>query len=142
MQTSARNQFEGTVTVLKEGTVNDEVEIRTPEGVTIVAVVTRESTAGLGLAVGKPAIALIKASSIIVVTDEGRMRLSARNRLAGTVAHVRVGAVNAEVVIDVPGGLSVATIVTLDSAQRLGLAVGTPATAIFKASSVIVGATA
>ena len=59
--------------------------------------------------------------------------------IAGTVARVQAGAVNAEVVIDVPGGVSVAAIVTQDSADRLGLAVGKPATALFKASSVIVG---
>ncbi len=82
---------------------------------------------------------LVKAPSVIVVTDGGGVRFSARNSLAGTVARVQAGAVNAEVVIDVPGGVSVAAIVTQDSANRLGLAVGKPATAIFKASSVIVG---
>lgn len=139
MKTSARNQFEGRVTALKTGAVNDEVEITTAQGVTIVAIVTHESAVGLGLALGKAAIALVKAPSVIVVTDGGGVRFSARNNLAGTVARVQAGAVNAEVVIDVPGGVSVAAIVTQDSADRLGLAVGKPATAIFKASSVIVG---
>ncbi len=55
------------------------------------------------------------------------------------VACLRPGAVNTEVVIDVAGGISVAAIVTQNSAERLGLAVDKPATAIFKASSVIVG---
>lgn len=139
MKASARNQFEGTVTSLKSGAVNDEVEIGTGSGVRIVAIVTHESAAGLGLAVGKPAFALIKASSVIVVADEGGARFSTRNRQSGTVARVQCGAVNTEVVIELAGGASVAAIVTNDSAERLGLAVGTPATAIFKASSVIVG---
>ena len=139
MQTSARNQFEGTVTGLKPGAVNDEVEITTAQGVKIVAIVTHESTAGLGLAVGRPAIALVKAPSVIVATGAGGMRFSTRNRLSGTVAQVRVDAVNTEVVIDVPGGVSVAAIITQESAARLGLAAGQPATALFKASSVIVG---
>ena len=138
MQTSARNQFEGTVTALKAGAVNDEVEITTAQGVKIVAIVTHESAAGLGLAVGRSAIALVKAPSVIVATDAGGMRFSTRNRLGGTVAQVRVGAVNTEVVIDVPGGVSVAAIVTQESAERLKLSAGTPATALFKASSVIV----
>ncbi len=55
------------------------------------------------------------------------------------VACLRPGAVNTEVVIDVAGGISVAAIVTQNSAEQLGLAVDKPATAIFKASSVIVG---
>lgn len=139
MKTSARNHFEGTVTQLKAGAVNDEVEIGTAGGVKIVAIITRESASGLALATGKPAFALIKASSVIVVADERGARFSTRNRLAGTVARVQPGAVNTEVVIDVAPGTSVAAIVTNESAERLGLAAGKPATAIFKASSVIVG---
>ena len=49
------------------------------------------------------------------------------------------GAVNTEVVIDLIGGGAVAAIVTQESSERLALAVGKPAVAIFKASSVILG---
>ena len=76
---------------------------------------------------------------MIVVTDSAGVKLSARNQLAGRVAKVVTGAVNSEVVIDLPGGASVAAIITNESAQSLGLAVGSSATAIFKATSVIVG---
>lgn len=142
MKTSARNQFQGTVTALKAGAVNDEVEIDIGQGVKIVAIVTHESTVALGLAVGRPALALIKASSPIVVTGDGDLRFSARNRLGGTIARVQAGAVNTEVEIEVAGGIRVVAIVTQESAGRLGLAVGQPASVIFKASSVIVGAPA
>jgi len=50
---------------------------------------------------------------------------------------VQPGAVNAEVVIDLGGGNSVAAIITNTSAQALQLAEGVEAAAIFKASSVI-----
>lgn len=142
MKTSARNQFQGTVTALKAGAVNDEVEIDIGQGVKIVAIVTHESTVALGLAVGRPALALIKASSPIVVTGDGDLRFSARNRLGGTIARVQAGAVNTEVEIEVAGGIRVVAIVTQESAGRLGLAVSQPASVIFKASSVIVGAPA
>ncbi len=142
MKTSARNQFQGTVTALKAGAVNDEVEIDIGQGVKIVAIVTHESAVALGLAVGRPALALIKASSPIVVTGDGGPRFSARNQLSGTVSRVRTGAVNTEVEIEVAGGIRVVAIVTQESAGRLGLAVGQPASVIFKASSVIVGAPA
>ena len=46
---------------------------------------------------------------------------------------------NDEVVIDVADGVSIAAIITHASREELGLAVGGTATAIFKASSVIVG---
>ncbi len=140
MKTSARNHFEGTVSKHATGAVNDEIEITLAGGQKIVAVVTRESAMGLGLAVGAPAFALVKASSVVIATELGTARLSARNQLAGVVASVQAGAVNAEVVIDVGGGaLTIAAIVTQGSVKALGLAQGSAATAIFKASSVIVG---
>ncbi|WP_051236486.1 TOBE domain-containing protein [Ottowia thiooxydans] len=139
MKTSARNQFDGTVTGVKPGAVNDEVEITTPSGLKVVAVLTHESVVNLGLEPGKAAFALVKASSVIVVTDEAGARFSTRNRFSGTLTQVQQGAVNAEVVIDLPGGSRVAAIVTQESANRLGLVPGQPATALFKASSVIVG---
>ena len=139
MKTSARNHFEGTVSRHTVGAVNDEIEIALAGGQKIVAVVTRESAKGLGLAVGAPAFALVKASSVVLAIDVGGARLSARNQLAGVVASVQAGAVNAEVMIDVGDALSIAAIVTQGSLATLGLAKGAAVTAIFKASSVIVG---
>jgi molybdate transport system ATP-binding protein len=138
MKTSARNQLVGSVSAVVPGAVNDEVELTVAGGQRIVAVVTHASTARLGLAVGVPAFALVKASSVVVVADTGTALLSARNQLAGTIASVQAGAVNAEVEIDV-GGLRIVAIVTQASARSLGLAPGRPALAVFKASSVIVG---
>jgi molybdate transport system regulatory protein len=139
MKSSARNHLVGTVSAVTIGAVNDVVEISLPGGQRIVAVVTHESANSLGLANGSEAFALIKASSVIVVADLAGARLSARNQLAGTVSRVQAGAVNAEIVIDIGAGLSIAAIVTQESASSLGLSAGSPATAIFKASSVIVG---
>ena len=139
MRTSARNQFLGTVTQIKRGAVNDEVELAVAGGQAIVAIVTHESVDNLGLRVGAEAFALVKSSSIILVAGDDNARYSARNRLAGSIARVAPGAVNTEVVIDLAGGGSVAAIVTRDSAEKRGLALGGAAAAIFKASSVIVG---
>lgn len=136
MKTSARNHFSGEVTEIKSGAVNDEITLRV-DGTTIVAVVTQESTKTLGLAVGAKASALIKASSVIVMLDSDPSRISTRNVLSGTVADVKPGAVNTEVTI-AAGSLQIAAIITNDSATRLGLAKGSPASAVFKASSVII----
>lgn len=142
MRTSARNQFAGVVTAIYPGAVNDEVELACGAATRIVAVVTRQSAESLGLKVGCQAFALVKASSIIVASDLGGARLSARNQLAGTVASVTPGAVNAEVVLEIDGGGTIAAILTSQSAQSLEFAVGNRAVAIFKASSVILGTTA
>ncbi|MBN3757066.1 transporter [Paraburkholderia sp. Tr-20389] len=139
MRTSARNHFAGQVTAVKNGAVNDEVTLRSQDGLEIVAVITHGSATSLGLAAGKPAFALVKASSVIVMVDADSSKVSARNCVAGTVASVTKGAVNSEVIISAAGGAQIAAIVTNDSVDRLGLASGKAAAAIFKASSVIVG---
>lgn len=139
MRTSARNQFAGKVASVKQGAVNDEVVLRTDDGLEIVAIITHGSTVSLGLSAGKPAFALVKASSVIIMIDVTDGQISARNRIMGTVSSLTKGAVNAEVIIATPSGAQIAAIVTNESADRLGLANGKPATAIFKASSVIIG---
>lgn len=138
MKSSARNQFKGTVTAIGAGAINDQIEIDA-DGLKLVAVITRGSTEELGLKVGASAVALIKASSIILVTEDGDMKFSARNRIQGTVSAVDTGAVNTEVAIALAGGGALVAVVTNHSASALGLAVGSPVTGLFKASSVIVG---
>jgi molybdate transport system regulatory protein len=142
MKTSARNQFAGTVSAVKPGAVNDEIELTLAGGARVIAVVTHSSAQSLQLEPGATAFALIKASSVIVATDLEGATLSARNQLPGTVSALHAGAVNAEVVLDLDGGGSIAAVVTLGSAKALGLKKGARAIAIFKASSVILGAMA
>lgn len=139
MKTSARNQYLGKVTRVTQGAVNDEVQLKLPGGQEIVAIVTHESSATLGLAEGVDCFALVKASSVIVMTELDGARFSARNCLQGQVARVQVGAVNSEVVLALPGGAGVAAVITNESVKALGLETGMQAWAMFKASSVIVG---
>lgn len=139
LKTSARNKLMGTVMEIRAGAVNDEVLLRIAGGQVITATITRESTQELELAPGKEALALVKASSVIVGAPGAGLRLSARNRLPGTITAVRTGAVNSEILIGLEGGATLAAIVTNESAQELGLREGAQAVAVFKASSVILG---
>jgi molybdopterin-binding protein len=66
------------------------------------------------------------------------MQLSARNQLKGTVKSVKLGAIMAEVVIDVAGSEIVSEI-SKGSAERLGLKTGDTVTAIIKATEVMLG---
>jgi molybdate transport system regulatory protein len=142
MKTSARNQFVGTVTSVRAGAVNDEIELTLPGGAKLVATVTRESTESLGLRTHMTAIALVKASSVLLATGLEGSKVSARNQLPGTVAAVTPGAVNAEVELEMDGANRIVAIVTQDSLKSLGLAPGTRATALFDASSVILAVAA
>ncbi len=137
MKTSARNQFFGTVTEVIIGAVNAEVHVGLKGGETIVASITKESTEKLGIKTGLELIALVKAPQVIVITDFGGYRISARNQLQGTITDLKPGTVNTEVDIELSGGQKVAATVTNDSVEALGLRKGQSATAVFKAGAVI-----
>lgn len=66
------------------------------------------------------------------------MKLSARNVLPGTVIEIITGAVTSHVRIDL-GGSIVTAAITNDAVKDLRLAVGKPASAVIKASDVMVG---
>jgi molybdate transport system regulatory protein len=137
MKASARNQFTGSVSEVLIGTVNAEVHLSLKGGETIVASITKESVENLGIKSGLEVIALVKVPQIIVVTDFGGYKLSARNQLQGTVTQVKPGAVNSEVDIELKSGNKVAATVTNESIESLGLRKGQSATAVFKAGAVI-----
>ena len=69
MKISARNVIKGAVKKITTGAVNSEVIIKIPGKIEIVSVVTNESVATLGLAVGKSVYAIVKASNVIIATD-------------------------------------------------------------------------
>ncbi|MGO8688575.1 MAG: TOBE domain-containing protein [Thermoguttaceae bacterium] len=65
------------------------------------------------------------------------MKLSARNVIAGTVKQITVGAVNDEVVVEIPGGHEIVSVVTKSSVESLGLRKGAKVYAVVKASNVM-----
>jgi molybdate transport system regulatory protein len=142
MKVSARNRLEGTISTVNPGPVNTEVVLDLGGSDRLVAVVTSESAKKLGLTVGKRAVGIVKAPSVTIVTDAANYRFSARNQFTGEVSRVEKGAVNSEVAIRLPGGAVIWAVVTNDAVSELQLASGKPATALIKASQVIVGVAA
>ena len=67
------------------------------------------------------------------------VKISARNVLKGKIKQVKAGVVNTEVIIELPCGLEVVSIITKESADKLGLAPGKQVYAIIKASNVMIG---
>ncbi len=67
------------------------------------------------------------------------MKISARNGLDCTVKSITVGAVNTEVVLTLPDGQEIVSIITKQSATALGLEPGKQVKAIIKASNVMIG---
>jgi molybdate transport system regulatory protein len=136
MRTSARNALRGVVSHVADGAVNGEVTVRLADGIEIVSIVTRRSIEDLELAAGRPAIALIKSSFILLAKGQG-LRTSARNQIPGVVNHRDDGSVNSEVSLDIGGGKTLTATLTVESAQALEIAVGDAITALIKAPHVI-----
>ena len=136
MRTSARNQFVGTVSGLREGEVSFEVRVRLDDANEVVAVITRASAENLELGIGREVHAFVKAPSVLIITDPAA-RTTARNHLWGEITRIHDGPVNAEVTLSLESGKTVCAVVTHDSIGKLDLVVGQRACAVFKASSVI-----
>jgi len=67
------------------------------------------------------------------------VKLSARNVFKGKVKSIQHGAVNSEVIVQIPGGVDIVSIITKTAAQNLALNEGKEVYAIIKATNVILG---
>jgi molybdate transport system regulatory protein len=139
MKISARNQLAGQVAKVTKGAVNAEVDLVLNGGETVVAIITNSSVDNLGLAAGKNAYAIIKASEVMIGKGLEKGKMSARNVLAGDVAAVHDGAVNSEIVVRLPGGSEIVSTITKESVHSMALKTGDKVSAIVKASNVMVG---
>jgi molybdate transport system regulatory protein len=70
MKISARNQLAGTVKTVTEGAVMAEVVVEVAGGHEVVAAITAESARNLGLAPGKPVVAIIKSTEVMLAIDD------------------------------------------------------------------------
>ena len=138
MKTTARNQFSGHISAVRPGPSTWQVRLALPGGdPEISASLTAEAAEELAVSVGQQALALVKASEVVLVSDFAGYRLSARNQLAGTIARIERGAVSSLVSLTLPGGTTVMASVTNDAVDGLALTVGQPVTACFKAYAVM-----
>jgi molybdopterin-binding protein len=70
MRLSARNQLKGTVKKVEHGAVNSEVTIELADGIEVVAIVTKDSAELLKVSAGKAVFAVIKASDVMIATED------------------------------------------------------------------------
>ncbi len=137
INSSARNQFLGTISDISSGAVSAEVTMELEDGLSIVATVTEQSCQDMDLQPGKAVIALVKASAVTLSAGSALPLVSARNLLSGKIARLHEGSVNAEVVINLGKHKTLSAIITRKSIERLDLKEGVDVCAFFKASSVI-----
>lgn len=139
VKTSARNQIFGSIVAIEAGAVNAEVSMKLKGGEQVITSITQTSLSGLGLQVGADAVLLINSADITLTTDPGSDRFSARNRLSGSVIRVLQDAVNAEVIVLLPGGETLVATITPQSAESLALTPGMPVSALFKSNAPVLG---
>ncbi|PJZ58867.1 TOBE domain-containing protein [Leptospira barantonii] len=136
MKTSARNQFYGKIKTVSKGAVNSQIVITLKGDQEIVSTITNRSVEDLGLKVGSPVYALIKASFVLLAVDSS-LRTSSENLLSGKVFSISKGAVNDEIIVELNGGNKLTSVITSQATERLNLKEGEPVYAFFNASSVI-----
>jgi molybdopterin-binding protein len=69
MKVSARNLIPGKIKEITQGAVNSEIIVEVSPGVEIVSIITKRSVESMGLKVGSQVKAMVKASSVMIVTD-------------------------------------------------------------------------
>ena len=67
------------------------------------------------------------------------MKVSARNVLRGRISKIEIGAISAEITLELASGVTIVSSITAESAKQLKLERGAFAYAVIKASSVMVG---
>jgi molybdate transport system regulatory protein len=139
MKISAKNVFSGTVCDIVRDISVARVVLQLKSGNQMTAVVSTDSVDALGLEVGTPAYAMVKASSVMIAGNDQTMKISAQNRIVGQITQITESAVVGEVVLDIGAGETITATITDSSVHKLGLQEGNKVCAIIKSTSVIIG---
>ena len=135
LQTSARNQWFGTITGRDRQQVQQHVEVLLADGKTRLNVaITAQSAEKLGLDEGQEVLVLLKAPWVGITLDPAAAR-KADNQLSGRISHIECGSGQCEVLMTLADGQTLCA--TLPQAQAAGLAEGTEAIAYFNADRII-----
>jgi molybdate transport system regulatory protein len=137
MKTSARNVFHCIVTHVRRASVNVEVVLKVSGAHSIVAVITNDSADDLGLVEGREAMALVKASFVMLSRPHEYGRISTPNQISGTVIERTDGGVNSEIAVDIGDGKTLVSIISRSGADELRLKPGERVVAFFNTSQVI-----
>lgn len=136
LQTSARNQWFGTVTRRDHQQVQQHVDVLLADGTTRLKVaITAQSGERLGLDEGKEVLVLLKAPWVNVTRDPA-VAAAADNQLACRISHIERGTEQCEVLMTLPDGQSLCATLPLNEAQTLEE--GADVTAFFNADRIII----
>lgn len=112
-QSSARNQFIGTVIEISPQAVNDHIAVRVTENITMIAEVTHSSSQRLGLVCGKEVILMIKAPAVSIIPVGAKSRTEV-NHLMGTIIEHHQSEQLTEWVTDLGDGIEICGVQAAD----------------------------
>lgn len=135
---SARNQLQGKVSAIFEGSVNNEVIVTLNNGDELVTVITKQSCETLGIVPGKSVIAIIKAPWVVLADPHAGLLFSARNQFSGSATKIVKGAVNSTVHLVTENGLGLTSVITNESLDEMEVKEGSALLALVKASSIMI----
>lgn len=137
LQTSARNQFFGTLIARDHTHVQQHVQIRLADNNTVInAALTEQSANRLGLVEGKEVLALIKAPWVKLSKQPNQTEFD--NRLEGKITTLERGKDNSEVIVTLTGGETLCSTLPNSDVDAQSLQVNDTITALFNADQVIV----
>ncbi|MBI4793922.1 MAG: TOBE domain-containing protein [Deltaproteobacteria bacterium] len=136
-KTSARNTFFGRISAIRQGDIQSSVEVVTLGGDTVCTVITNDSLKRLGLQKNSFVSAEVKAPWVIIARGGEAPASSAENRFQGTVSRIIRGKITTEFVVRIADGTELCTVVTRESANRLGIGENEQAWVLFNAFAVI-----
>ncbi|MEW5559617.1 molybdenum-dependent transcriptional regulator [Enterobacter asburiae] len=135
LQTSARNQWFGTLTRRDHQQVQEHVDVLLADGETRLKVaITAQSGERLGLEEGKEVLVLLKAPWVSITRDKA-VAAVADNQLSGTISHIERGTQQSEVLMTLPDGQVLCATMPVDETKALQE--GDSAIACFNADRVI-----
>lgn len=137
LKLSARNQLIGTISAISEDAVNVAIELTIKAADKIYSSITKNSYQELGLHIGDNAIAIIKASSVLL--SKTKPTIACENLLKGKIIQILSDTANTEVTLELESKSTITATIANDAFEPLGLKVNAEAYAFFKASNVILG---
>lgn len=135
---SARNQLKAKVTKIQRGAVESELFLQLHSDDIIIAVITNDSLEFLDIEIGTEVHALFKANAVIISTDI-ELVASDRNRFFGDVIRINRGSLNAEVIVELKGGNTICSTMSIESLDELQLEIGMKVVTFCKPKSIILG---
>jgi molybdate transport system regulatory protein len=139
-KTSARNTFFGKIDRIVAGDIQTIVEIVSIGGSRVCSVITNNSQARLGLKLGSLVVAEVKAPWVTLTKGDEEPISTAENRFSGTVCQIVRGKVSTEIVVRLPDGAELCSIVTEKSRRAMGIKENDAVWAAFNAYAVVIQA--